>query len=41
MNRRRRVMYQWAIFVGLLVGFGLFLWFWFHTEPPGPRDFSE
>ena len=36
---RRRVMHQWLVFGGLFVGFMMFLWILFHTEPTGPTDF--
>lgn len=41
MRRRRRVLYEWLIFGGLLVGFLAFLWIWFHTQPAAPADFSK
>jgi len=41
MTRQKRMVYEWLIFVGLLVGFAAFLWLWFHTEPAGPADFSR
>jgi hypothetical protein len=37
----RRSVSAWMIFSGLLVGFVLFLWIWFHTEPAAPGDFSR
>jgi len=39
MSRRRRLVYEWLIFLGLLVAFAIFLSVWFHTDPAGPADF--
>jgi len=41
MNRRKRVFFEWLIFLALLAGFAVFLWIWFHTEPAAPGDFSR
>lgn len=41
MTRRRRLILEWLIFVGLLIGFAGFLFVWFHTAPAGPEDFSH
>lgn len=41
MNRRRSSVLGWMIFSGLMVGFALFLWIWFHTELAPPGDFSR
>ncbi len=41
MNRRRRALYEWLIFGGLLIGFALFMWVWYQTSPAAPGDFSK